>query len=316
MFKFKVFLHSILALVIYLVSTVCLGNQHSDLLISNFYDKDVGIAFSMLSKKDWESPGNQHFHNTPSNGQKVVQALAITNASKQIWPYPADSRFGLVFSIAENSNFYQYFATKSRLSTACTVNNAKFKSPIKHAPANQYANITNWAIACNDNKEVAFCGRCTDGGVCAGSGNMPATSNELWSAIGKQVSYTEFNKAKNAIVSITGTSNCRWNTTPNIWNEFNTNGLSPSALRGVIIDAITPCKSGLINAEAVIFPCNNTTTNSLNNDRAWVPTSATLCNYLNKVNSTRNEWPLYKLLSAGKQSGKSTLKKVDSVKCL
>ena len=268
----------------------------SDPLVVEFNQTDVGIAFTMLSKNSWQNPGGQLFHDDPSTPQSSLQAVTLSNTSKKIKPYQGDTHYGLAFSIAESSGFYKYFATKSQFTTTCDAGKASMISPITEAPANQYSSVTNWAVSCSSNagtEQIAFCGRCFDGGVCAGSGNTPNTPSGLWPALGDQVPFDEFQIAKNAIVAASGSmSTCSWASQDNIWNEFNTNGLSPSALVGVLIDATTAPVPG-----------------------SWTPPDATMCSYLQSVDATRTDWPVYTLSFTTSATTSSNLAKISVLSC-
>lgn len=294
--KFKSVFSAVFILSLSLLGNHAVADNSSDPFIDEFNNYDIGIAFTMLSKNSWETPGYQLFHDNPSTPQKRLQAVTISNASKKIKPYQADTRYGLAFSMAESFGFYKYFATKSEFTTACSAGGAKMVSPITDLPAKQYNEITNWAVSCggNDaNQQIAFCGRCFDGGVCAGSGNIPNTPNGLWPALGDQVSFAEFQKAKNAIVVASGSmETCQWASQDNIWNEFDTNGLSPKALVGILIDNTTPPPPG-----------------------SWSPDDATLCSYLQAVDNSRNSWPVYTLTFTQSSATPSKLAKTKTLSC-
>jgi len=270
-------------------ASLTIADQNTDPFIQDFNNSEIGIAFAMLSQNSWENPGHQIFHSDPSTPQKSLQAVTLSNATKKIMPYQGDTRYGLAFSIAESSGFYKYFATKSEFTTPCSAGMATMVSPITESPAEQYSQISNWAVSCSGNdagEQIAFCGRCFDGGVCAGSGNTPNSPDVLWPALGDQVPFTEFQKAKNAIVSASGSKQptCKWATASNIWNEFDTNGLSPTALVGVLIDhTSTPPPD------------------------SWTPSDSTLCNYLQTVDSSRKNWPVYTLTFTQSNDAPSSL---------
>lgn len=262
------------ACLLWVLGSHAIAARDSGSLIQEFNRADTGIAFTMLSRGSWENPGNQSFCDNPLTPQKSLQAITISNATKKLMPYQGDTRYGLAFSIAESSGFYKYFATKSRFSKACGAGKAEMVTPLTTSPAKQYNQISNWAVSCGGGdagEQIAFCGRCFDGGVCAGSGNIPNTPDKLWPALGEQVPFSEFQTAKNAIVSASGsTSTCSWATAPNIWNEFNTNGLSRTALVGVLVDKTSAFPPG-----------------------TWKPSEPTLCAYLQNVDPSRNNWPVY-----------------------
>ena len=252
-----------------------MADQDPSSLTQEFQNAEVGIAFTMLSQNSWENPGGQNFPKDPTTPQKSLQAVTLSNASKKVMPYQGDTRYGLAFSITESSGFYKYFATKSRFTKSCAAGSGKMVSPISESPAVQYSDISNWAVACDGDagEQIAFCGRCVDGGVCAGSGNIPNTPDKRWPALGDQVPFSEFQKAKNAIVAATGsTTTCSWANADHIWNEFNTNGLSPDALVGVLIDRTSPPPPG-----------------------SWTPPDTTMCSYLQNVDPSRKSWPVYTL---------------------
>lgn len=273
-----------------------IADDSSDSFTAEFAQSDMGIAFTMLSKESWKTPGYQLFHDNPSTPQKRLQAITITNASKKIKPYQADTRYGLAFSMTKSSGFYKYFATKSEFTTACAAGTAKMVSPITESPAKQYKSVTNWAVSCSGSDagvQIAFCGRCYDGGVCAGSGNIPNTPSKLWPALGDQVSFSEFQTAKNSIVALSGSkSTCSWASQDNIWNEFDVNGLSPTALAGVLIDATTAPPAG-----------------------SWTPPDATLCSYLKTVDVSRQKWPVYTLTFTQSLTAPSKLVKTKTLSC-
>ncbi len=271
-----------------------MAGQGAGPFVQNFNNSEIGIAFTMLSQHSWENPGYQLFHNEPSTPQERLQAMTLSNATKKIEPYQGDTRYGLVFSMTESSGFYKYFATKSSFTTTCDVGQATMVSPITESPAEQYRQVTNWAVSCSGNdagEQIAFCGRCFDGGACAGAGTTSNSPDKLWHALGDQVPFAEFQKAKNAIVSATGSATtCGWATSSNIWNEFDTNGLSPTALVGVLIDSTT-------------------------GPGPWAPSDSTLCNYLQKVDSSPREWPVYTLTFTQSTSAPSNLTLTRSLSC-
>ncbi len=273
-----------------------IADDSSDSFVDEFSQSDMGIAFTMLSKESWKTPGYQLFHGDPSTPQTRLQAVTISNASKKIKPYQADTRYGLAFSMEKSAGFYKYFATKSEFTTTCDAGKAKMVSPITESPAKQYKSVTNWAVSCSGNDanvQIAFCGRCYDGGVCAGSGNIPNTPSKLWPALGDQVSFAEFQTAKNGIVAASGSmSTCSWASQDNIWNEFDTNGLSPTALVGVLIDATTAPPAG-----------------------SWTPPDATLCSYLQFVDASRKKWPIYTLTFTQSITTPSKLVKTKTLSC-
>ena len=270
-------------------ASLCAADDATDPLVQDFNNAEIGIAFTMLSEGSWENPGRQLFHTDPATPQKSVQAVTLSNASKKIMPYQGDTRYGLVFSMTEKAGFYKYFATKSQFATPCAAGQATMVSPPSAPPANQYVSVTNWAVACGD-QQIAFCGRCFDGGVCAGSGNKPNTPSGLWPALGEQVPFAEFQKAKNKIVAASGSaSTCTWASAPNIWNEFDTNGLSPTALAGVLFDKTSGSN--------------------------WTPSEKILCAYLKNADPSRTSWPVYTLSFTQSTSTPSQLTLTKTLSC-
>lgn len=245
------------------------ANEVARKLISEFNDSDTGAAFTMLSLEDWQNPGKQIFHDDPSTPLDTLQAVTISNASKSIYPYPADTRFGLLFSIAESSGFYRYFAMRVPLDD-CAAGEGRMTSFVTKKPARDFNSpkIFNWAVACGL-QQVPFCGRCTDGGPCAG----PQFMQDGWPVLGDLVPYKQFQKAKKSIVANTGLK-CDWNPKSNAWNEFDTSGLSRTALKAVLHDKLN-------------------SSISIQN-----PDDGTLCGYLNSVDSSRKTWPVLSLVRA------------------
>ncbi len=142
-------------------------------------------------------------------------------------------------------------------------------------------------------EQIALCARCFDGGVCAGAGNIPNTKNKLWPALGDQVSFSSFQKAKNAIVRDSGSmSSCRWATANDIWNEFDTNGLSKDALVGIMIDKTTAAPPNI-----------------------WTPSDSDICHYLLAVKPERSEWPVYELTFTQSKSSPSKLTNTQVLQC-
>lgn len=274
----------------------------SDSLITSFNDVETGVAFTMLSQNSWNTPSNQNFHQTPTDGQNKLQAVTITNQSKKIMPYQGDSQYGLIFNMAQSYEFYQYFATKSVFTDqndqpiSCDKGKATMVSPISEPPASSNSSTMNWAVACKKNapgQQITLCARCADGGACAGSANKPSPPAKLWPALGDQVPYSEFNKAKNAIVKASGsTQTCSWTSGENIWNEFDLNGLSPKALAGVMID-------GTYKAPP---------------DK-WKPKDSLMCKYLQSVDAKRTSWPVYTLTFIDDNKKPSSLTKTRTLTC-
>ncbi|BDX06105.1 hypothetical protein [Planctobacterium marinum] len=265
---------------------VCSADSDALKIIADFNDPKMGVAFTMLSIQEWQNPSAQHFKETPSQKNQSLQAVTISNATKSIFPYPADTRYGLLFSLEEDKGFYRFFAMRAPLGN-CKPGEAVLTQLITEKPAIDYNSpkIFNWAVQCGE-KQVPFCGRCTDGGPCAG----PLVLQEGWPVIGKLVGYSQFTKAKNSIVDDTGLS-CDWNPKSNGWNEFDTSGLSSTALIGVLHDQLNTAIG------------------------AQVPTDTELCGYLNATGVTHKTWPVLALTSAQHPAQGTRLKRERLLTC-
>ena len=228
-----------------------------------------------MLQEHWENPEKGLFHNNPSEPRtKFLQSVSITNRKKTFQPYRANAKYGLVLSMAESSGFYKYFSIKEKFSKKCAEGAASL------IPTTDLTSLGTWAISCNDtnpNEQISFCGRCSDGGPCAGFVRSDPKL-EFCPGIGDQVPFSEFQKAKNAIVEATATTACVFGYNPGVWNEFTTNGFPPQALAGVLID---PSRG----------------------EEEWTPSDAMMCNYLQTmIPNHRTSWPMYSLYVSSKGS--------------
>ncbi len=76
-----------------------LAGSNNKITIQEFNDADTGVAWTMMSKHAWLQRDVTMFHDDPSTPQKVLQAVTISNATKKLQPYQADTRYGLLFSL-------------------------------------------------------------------------------------------------------------------------------------------------------------------------------------------------------------------------
>merc|ERR550537_408680 len=111
-------------------------------------------------------------------------------------------------------------------------------------------------------------GQCTDGFRCAVHERMPVVQ--------KGWTYEKWLQAKNAIMDQTGTAACKINSYPNAYNEFDTNGFSKPAVSGIMIpDCLAKQKD------------------------ASAPSKFVACRALNKINSKKWHWPVFKYSTKG-----------------
>lgn len=107
----------------------------------------------------------------------------------------------------------------------------------------------------------ALCAQCEDGFKCAFV-DRRVMANET------DMTYAQFQTAKNAVVQQTGSPQCQLSN-PRAYNEFDTNGLSSTDLFGVFRTAVGA------GARAPVIPTSD------------------VCKLLKNVNKQRNAWPIY-----------------------
>lgn len=80
-----------------------------------FYDRNVGIAFQMVSPFKWGSFAlpNGHFHDSPPTERLTgdhQQCVSVAHSGKTPCPYSgAQAAWGMVLSVGKRSNFWKYF---------------------------------------------------------------------------------------------------------------------------------------------------------------------------------------------------------------
>jgi len=166
------------------------------------------------------------------------------------------SSFALVLSLREEDEYWKYFVT----------------SP-------EDCNSTGAPL-------VASCSDCI--GRCCGK----LLGSQL---VGGNLSYEQWTDKKNAVLSQTGTDSCyskayghNESNGDTTWNEFNSNGLSPDALVGVLNDLTTKDDNGASGGETQ-------------------PNMQDVCNFLASVNAMRSSplnssWPVFNYQTKGRSS--------------
>lgn len=248
------------------------------------FNSETGIAFTKLTHSTWQSgPGGGGFSGQDkatflSNWNNDVsfdykQSMTIGNSKSWMWPFHGKnfgySSFALVFSLREEDEYWKYFWT---------------------SPADCHGTGAPLMASCSD---------CV--GRCCGK----LTGSQL---VGDSLSYAQWAHKKNAVVQETGTGSCylklnranRMEQDGDIhWNEFNSNGLSPDALVGVLNDLTTmDDHSRFSGGESQ-------------------PNMQDVCNFLAAVNKLRRSplnsaWPIFNYQS---QSRSATLTLAGHVDC-
>lgn len=103
-------------------SATCKQNSTSAVdagICDNYFNDTTGIAFSMLSPSSWQTGPNKpdctdgcaDFFPQPPTKLDIdnFQAMTIMHFGKKIDPYGADSKYGIVFSVAGDEMFWKYF---------------------------------------------------------------------------------------------------------------------------------------------------------------------------------------------------------------
>lgn len=166
-------------------------------LCDDFYDQKVGVAFTMVLGQKWKWLQD-----------RAQGALRFKDPIKQRSSLSWDQQSVSISHTGKAASPYKGAGEWGLL----------FK-------VGKDSNFWQYFEECHGGVLAA---QCHDGFKCAKGGRTPIIgASTPWT-------YEKFLQAKNAVVDQTGTNKC---SLANVWsyNEFSTNGLSPSALAGVII---------------------------------------------------------------------------------
>lgn len=204
-------------------------------ICDEFYGSGAGVAISMLKTNTWAWSGAGSLFTAEPRSKmdaKAAQSISIIGSSKPTHPYP---------SFGPNAGKWGIISSIAR--------DGNFWKYFTYCP-----------------KPATICAQCTDGFACPLQ-SAPGIAREVLPA---SLTYDEFKKEKDEVYAQTGTSACK-NPHPNQYNEFNTNGLSKSGLRG-------------------IFIVNHGGAASRNHE----PSVSDVCKFMAMANETRaTPWPVY-----------------------
>jgi len=179
-------------------------------ICDEFYTSGARVAISMLTTNTWAGHGAggtgidaAAFSFEPPMemlGREGAQSVSIIGSDKPTYPYQGSGdyagKWGVVLSLAPTGNFWRYF-------TYCP-------------------------------KEATLNAQCTDGFRCA----IEAAPGDAREVLPADWTYDQFKRIKDAVYAQTATNDCQLRAKvphANDYNEFDTNGLSASALGGIFI---------------------------------------------------------------------------------